>query len=599
MAERRARPGRTLPFVVGLCVLGAFLVGLVGVFLEEDETRRAETGGQRSALEAYASATLRRALEDEWRVGVALMEPAVSDPLLDDGALLLVSDGEEVLPRRARGQERGIVEAMEAALAGVELDTDDDTPAAERRRFVLALRRALEKNDRPAIEGAVRGLLAHRRQYRLAPRDDVSTVLAMVELLQREARPARQLLLGVLRDGFGPGEPGVQRDVLQSSARLSPGELSSVCGVVERQSRRAQVPVDDFARRCASIAGRQPPVVTEAPEGFTLARGWVLRGGREVRGVEVSVASLLEAQQQAMRERGLLGPDDSLTPTASAGPVEGLTVQVASRRWARAEESRRAALTLKLGLLALAFVLGVGMVALAFAVQRREQRLVEARSELVATVSHELRTPLASLRVMAETLERKVEGVPQAKDWPQRIVAEVDGLSALVENILSFNRLERGRDVFHRHPWALEEVRGWLEADAPPDVQVKVTGAERLVVDADPTWMRVAFLNLLRNARKYNERTPVTFEVSVSAHQGRAVIEVRDNGIGIPEAQWESVFEAFHRLRDARGRGGGGSGLGLAVVRRVVEGHGGSVRVAASSPAGTVFRISLPGGRFS
>jgi signal transduction histidine kinase len=584
--------------VVGLVVLAAFLAGLVGVFLNEDETRRAETDGQRRALEAFASATLRRALEDEWRVGVALMEPAVNDPLLDDGALLLVSDGEVVLPRRARGEERGVVEAMEAALSGVELDTDDDTPAAERRRFVLTLARALEKNDRTAIEAAVRGLLAHRQQFRLAPRDDVSTVLAMVELLQRSARPARQLLEGVLRDGFGAQEPGLQRHVLAVSARLAPEELSRVCAVVERQSRRGQVPVDDFVKRCAAIAARPAPALTEAPEGFTLVSGLVVRGGRELRGVEVSVPALLEAHLRAMRERGLLGPDDALTLTVDEGPVAQLGVQVDSPRWVAARESRRAALTLKLGLLALAFGLGVGLVALAFAVQRREQALIDTRSELVATVSHELRTPLASLRVMAETLERKVEGVPQAKDWPQRIVAEVDGLSALVENILSFNRLERGRDLFHQQPWALAELRQWLEADAP-DVQVTVTGAEGLVVDADPAWMKVALLNLLRNARKYNERTPVTFDVSVKAHQGRAVIEVRDNGIGIPEAQWESVFEAFHRLRDARGRGGGGSGLGLAVVRRVVEGHGGSARVSASSPAGTTFTLELPGCRFS
>lgn len=578
-------------FVAGLVVLTAFLAALVVVFLREDETRRAETDGQRSALEAYATATLRRALEDEWRLGVALMDSAVGDPLLDDTRLLLVSDGEVVLPRRATGTETGVVDAM-AALLEPKRD-DDDSPPAERRRFVFELSQALAKKDKAGIEASVRGLLAHRRQYLLAPRDDLSTVMAMVELLQLHTTPARALLDRVLRDGFGPNEAGLQRHVLSLSGRLSAEELGRVCAVVERQSRRGQVPVDDFAKRCAQVATPREPVLREAPATLVLKDDWVVRGGREVRGVGVSRDALLAAHEASMRERGLLGPGDGLQ-LVSAGPVDAVSVRVESPRWAAAASSRRAALSLKLGLLALSFVLGVGLVALAFIVQRREQALLDTRSELVATVSHELRTPLASLRVMAETLERKVEGVPQAKDWPQRIVAEVDGLSALVENILSFNRLERGRDVLHRQPWALDEVRAWLEADAPADVQVTVTGTGGLTASADPTWMKVAFLNLLRNARKYNERTPVTFDVTARAENGRAVIEVRDNGIGIPAEQWTSVFEAFHRLRDGRGRGGGGSGLGLALVKRVLEGHGGSVCVSASSPEGTTFTLTLP-----
>lgn len=123
---------------------------------------------------------------------------------------------------------------------------------------------------------------------------------------------------------------------------------------------------------------------------------------------------------------------------------------------------------------------------------------------------------------------------------------------------------------------------------------VTTTGLDGLTVDADATWLRVAVLNLLRNARAYNEREPVTFKVEARAEAGRVVLRFTDNGIGIPREAWESVFEAFHRLREARGRGAGGSGLGLALVRKVIEAHGGTVAVADSSPAGTTFRVELP-----
>jgi two-component system sensor histidine kinase SenX3 len=573
----------------GLLALATFLVALVFVFLAEDEARRAELDASRAALEAYASATVRRALDDEWRLGVALLDSAVDDPLLDDSRFVLVLDGVTVLPRRANGSGRGVA-ALTQALADrthVEVVDEEDDPAVQRRGFVSTLHEALDANDRRALERSVRELLAHRRLHRLALKDDVSATLAMVEVLQQRSTPARVLLERVLREGFGPGEPGLQRQVLVAAPRLEAPEVVALCALVERQSRRAQVAVDDFVQRCRDLQQEAPLVPTTLmDDGLRVQRGFVVKGPN-VRGVTVDLPARLAVEEQRMQERGLLGSDERLELSSLEGPVEALRVTVASPRWEAAASQRQRALGL-----------GLGLVLLIIAVQRREQALIDAKAALVSTVSHELRTPLASLRVMAETLERKLEGVPQAKDWPGRIVGEVDGLTTLVENIPAFNRLEQRQDVLSLQRLSLSRLTDWLEADAGPDVQLSVRGLDDLEVNADPTWLRIAVLNLLRNARKYNERTPVTFDV-VGRREGQlAVLEVTDNGIGTPRESWESVFEAFHRLRATRGRGGGGSGLGLALVRRVVEGHGGSVRVERSSSEGTTFRVELPG-RFS
>lgn len=591
------RPGLVL---VGLGALVPFLLALVVVFLQEDATRRAEVDGQRAALEAFATASLRRALEDDWRVGAAMMESALADPLIDDSRLLLISGETTLLPRRAGGAEAGIAAELERLLhATPSPPSDEEDPRFERLQLVAELAKATSTNERDRVTELVRTFLSHRRQYRLDVRTELATMLAVVELLQTRSTPVPQLIERMLRSGFGPGEPGLQRFALESAGKLSAEGLEEVCQAIERQSRRAQVPVDDFARRCQQEKTAQPWTFALPSEALTLRESWLLRGGTEVRGVEISVEALAKAQERSMRERGLLIDGDRLLTSAAAGPLEALTVKVESARWSQAAQSRSTALALKLGLLALALAFGMGVVALSFAVQRRERALVEAKSALVSTVSHELRTPLASLRVMAETLERKLESVPQAKDWPARIVGEVDGLSVLVENILSFNRLEQGKDVLQKRPWRLDELRGWLETDGGPDVRVSVSGTQGLELEADPSWMKVAFLNLLRNAQKYNERSPVEFSVTASVAEEGLVLEVRDNGIGIPREHWGEVFEAFFRVRDARGRGGGGSGLGLALVKRVIEGHGGSISVASSSPEGTVFRVSLPASRVS
>jgi signal transduction histidine kinase len=591
----RARPSQRVRALViaGLGVLTAFLVALVFVFLEEDSARRSELDASRAALEAFATATLRRALEDEWKLGAGLIEAAVDDPLLDDTRLILVMDEKLVLPRRATGTQSGVMTLTEQLIEGTAPNArDDDDPAAERRDFVRTVRAAIEAHDTPAIERAVRGLLTHRRLHRLTARDDLSATLAMVELLQTRSTPARVLLERVLRDGFGPAEPGLQRQVLLAAATLTPSELTALCGLVERQSRRAQVPVDDFVQRCRDVAAPEVRVHFEGSAELVLHDGLLLKG-REPRGLAVDTAHLLETQQRAMQERGLLADDDQLV-MASLGKVDALHVIVRSPRWVAAHTARARAFGLKLGLLAVAFMLGLGLVALVFVLVRRESALVDARAALVSTVSHELRTPLASLRVMAETLERKLSGVPEAKDWPARIVGEVDGLTVLVENILAFNRLEQGRHVVRLEPLPLSSIATWLEADAGDGVALSVGGLDGLEVDADPTWLRVAVLNLLRNARAYNERHPVTFSVVAQREGGRVVVDFTDNGVGIPPESWESVFEAFHRLRDGKGQGRGGSGLGLALVRSVVTAHRGTVRIAASSGEGTTFRVELP-----
>jgi signal transduction histidine kinase len=252
---------------------------------------------------------------------------------------------------------------------------------------------------------------------------------------------------------------------------------------------------------------------------------------------------------------------------------------------------------LKLGVLAVMMLLTVSLCAVAVVAQRRKLRFVEMKSDFVSTVSHELRTPLASLRVMAETLQNRLEGVAEAKDYPKRIVEQSDALGFLVENILSFNRLEKGRWVAHRQPFALGLVPRWLQEDAANYVHAKVEqtfeGFDPIRLAADGDLMKLLFLNLLRNACKYNRNDPVKLEWR--AHETPEWIEVTvsDNGVGIPQTLWEAVFVEFHRLPGERGRGGGGAGLGLSLCRKIAQLHEGSLRVRESSPSGTVFELRL------
>jgi signal transduction histidine kinase len=414
----------------------------------------------------------------------------------------------------------------------------------------------------------------------------------------------------VLRDGFTSEAPveGLQRAILRAWPRLGAEDARFLCARVAALSRGAAVPVADFEAACARAQGALAPALPtgDGTWGHFGNSPQVVR----VRGGDVEGAAVPQGLAAGLvadwRERGLLAADDAFAISWTyhpSGPVEwrkleSLQLWLHSPRMVAAEAALASRFVLKTLLAVVTLLLGVGVVVAAAWAQARRARYLALQSDFVSTVSHELRTPLASMRVLAETLERKLDGHAPAKDYPARLVQTVDGLTFLVENILSFNRLEKGRWQPKRAPVPLASLEAVLREDAAhaPGVEVQQTfsGFDGVTVDADGELLRILVLNLLRNAWRYNERAPVTVRWDAARDGGEVVLRVTDNGIGLPPGAWETVFEAFHRLRDGRGRGGGGSGLGLAVCRRIAELHGGRLRVASSSPEGTTFELRIP-----
>jgi signal transduction histidine kinase len=259
----------------------------------------------------------------------------------------------------------------------------------------------------------------------------------------------------------------------------------------------------------------------------------------------------------------------------------------------------RRALAIYLAPLALA----AGLLLTAVLQLRREQALARLRSEFVASVSHELRTPLTQIRMFAETL--LLERVRSAEEG-RRALAVVDRearrLSHLVENVLQFSRAERGTLALAPRPLDLAELaRETLAACAPLAAArgARVTGdlARRALVVADEDALRQVLLNLVDNALKYG---PPGQEVTVAvepAGPGRPGVRltVDDQGPGIPQRERRRVFRRYQRLERERARAIAGTGIGLAVVRDLVERHGGRVWIADGPRGGARFVVELPG----
>jgi two-component system OmpR family sensor kinase len=216
--------------------------------------------------------------------------------------------------------------------------------------------------------------------------------------------------------------------------------------------------------------------------------------------------------------------------------------------------------------------------------------------QFVADASHELRTPLASIRGYAELVRRQRAEVPSDVGHAmRRVESEALRMSALVEELLLLARLDAGREL------ASEEVDlTALVVDTVSDAHVAGPAHrwqvdlpdEPVLVPGDPARLHQVLANLLANVRSH---TPdgTTATTRLRAENGTAVLEVVDDGPGIPAALRPHVFERFARGDASRSRNAGSTGLGLAIVQAVVAAHGGSVEVA-SEPRWTVFTVRLP-----
>ena len=260
----------------------------------------------------------------------------------------------------------------------------------------------------------------------------------------------------------------------------------------------------------------------------------------------------------------------------------------------------REAFDIVFGVLVLCFaamsVVG-GVVAIAFL--RRSARLAEMQSDFVANVSHDLRTPLAGIRLMAETLALgRAEEPGKRAEVLELLAAEVERLEELVGRILRWRRMEAGRAAYELAPQA---VAGLLEEATAgfgpgpngdgPDVQVRVD-EDVPEVRADREALVDALRNLVHNAVKFGaDRGPV--EVLARRDGPDVVVEVRDQGPGIPRKDHKHVFERFYRV-PVHPRARQGTGLGLAIVRSVVDSHKGRVWVESEPGIGTAFLVRLP-----
>ena len=235
--------------------------------------------------------------------------------------------------------------------------------------------------------------------------------------------------------------------------------------------------------------------------------------------------------------------------------------------------------------------------------RRRVDELVQAdrfKNEFLALLAHELRNPLAPIRSAVQVLSRQSPANPEMAQAQEIAERQIRHMARLLDDLLDVARISQGKLEIRREALDVREIAGRAVAAELPfieerglEMSVDLPGGP-LGVDADPVRLQQILVNLLNNAAKY---TDAGGRIALSARsEGReAVIRVRDNGIGIDPAMASRLFEPFVQVERREKRSVGGVGLGLAVVKRLVELHQGSVNVfSAGLGRGSEFVVRLP-----
>ena len=222
-------------------------------------------------------------------------------------------------------------------------------------------------------------------------------------------------------------------------------------------------------------------------------------------------------------------------------------------------------------------------------------------TQFTADASHELRTPAAIIRTTAEVARRKPRTSPEYESALDRILAESERTTALIEDLMLLARADsRVEDIDHEPvpmPALVREACGGADALArAAGIQLSAFELKECTVQGDPAALRRALLILLDNAIKYSKPGGLV-EVRLEApSDGRssAVLEVRDNGIGIAPQDLPHIFERFYRASKDRSRRVEGVGLGLSIAQSIAHRHGGELQIESTPGVGTTARLSLP-----
>ncbi|MCO7223202.1 ATP-binding protein [Pleionea sp. CnH1-48] len=472
-----------------------------------------------------------------------------------------------------------------------------DELTRERIGIIEQLANSLKQNDETVLRQAFLRYQWHKESFRLLPLSEMLSDLKVIAIAEEQSKPlSRQIVRLMLLDGFERNTHRVASFIellLQSHSNLSKQDILQAYKTLSKVAENYNIELGLYSKYYDKLWETIPqnPVVEEdihilTPDGYLAYQEgqtqWLVPYP-----IEVRLTRIIDD----MKQRGVLRGGDKVIISNLIDPtaVDNLSIHLNSPEWQRSWYYLNIYLVGKL--IMLAFLTGLMLWSVRQLKQRERQRLEQLtmREKFLNLVSHELKTPLASIRLMSETLQKRLNRGMDTKDYPERILKESDNLWFMVDNLLSFNRIKQGMVALDKENMSVKSLMQKVVSCFPDDsIYVDYQISHCLFIKADALMIELVLKNLLVNAIKYNQNPRA--ELILAYDENLSSLIVTDNGIGIDKNLWYQVFEDFYRVGQLNA---GGSGLGLALSKAIMKLHHGDLSIRASSSKGTEWQLTL------
>ena len=291
--------------------------------------------------------------------------------------------------------------------------------------------------------------------------------------------------------------------------------------------------------------------------------------------------------------------DPARPAVAIAGDPRGRSIRPTGESWNGILEDYRRRIVMMVSEGAFFALLLVVFMGLLWRTFRREVELERQHRNFLSAITHELRSPIAAIRLALETVTSGRADEAASRRFMGNALADTDRLDLLVQKILHATRFGSGGTGVRRARRSVDGVVARAVADFEPGAGL--AGAEvnaeieaDLWAEVDDEALAIVVSNLLENALKYGG-SPARIDLVLRKEGDRLILDVSDNGHGIPHDEIPKIFDRFYRAGDEMTRTSRGTGLGLYLVQRIMKAHHGSVEIVETSDRGTTVRAVLPG----
>lgn len=441
-----------------------------------------------------------------------------------------------------------------------------------------------------------RGLLANERNAAIDQRS--SSVMSMMRILSN--RIGSSFFLEDVSDGEIPGDLELLAEVYNARFIVTDSELRIVYDTADVDTGKyllAGNAINAFRGKSVSEFDKEEGVIEIAVPVYS--SGEDADGGKPVNAVilaEVSAKPVLNAVEQK-GERSLL--IELLAAVILLG-VALIVSNIVVRPFDRVTRAIRGVVSYEDSELVVSDYMETEEIVDAFNDLRTRMKAVdESRQEFVSNVSHELKTPMASIKVLADSINMMPDApMEMYQDFMQDISAEIDRENAIISNLLSLVKMDKGAGALDVQKCDINLMLENLIKRLGPlakksEVDIILESMRNVTADVDELKLTSAITNLIENGIKYNKK-PGWVKAHLDADHRFFTLTISDSGIGIPKEEQAHIFERFYRVDKSHSKEISGSGLGLSIARRTILLHRGSIKVDSEPGEGTTFTIRIP-----